>query len=370
MKPDHYQAIVVGGGFFGTTVALALHEHLPNVLLLEAESDLLTRASYANQARVHNGYHYPRSILTALRSRINFPRFVEAYEGCIYKSFFKYYAVSKVFSNVTAAQFKTFCDRIKAPAEPAPNDIKKLFNPNLIEEVFAVQEYAFDSTKLRRMVKELLAQSEVTVLLGARVGRVRPGAGSTLTVEFTDSDGEHSASADRVYNCTYSQINQILSDSELPLIRLRHELTEMPLLEVPNELRSLGITVVCGPFFSLMPFPPRGIHSLHHVRYTPHCSWSDGDVLNRDSHRFFREHARASGFRTMIKDATRYLPIIGDSRYVDSLWEIKTILPLSDLDDSRPILFKRDHGLPNLTCILGGKLDNIFDVLDEVEDRL
>ncbi len=370
MKSDHHQAIVIGGGFFGSTLALALKERLPNVLLLEKGADLLMRASYANQARVHHGYHYPRSILTALRSRINFPRFVEAYAGCIHKSFRKYYAISKVFSNVTAAQFKAFCDRIEAPAEPAPDGIKKLFNPDLVEEVFAVQEWAFDSTKLRRIVKELLAQSEVTVLLGARVGRIRPGADSTLTVEFTDSSGEHSASADRVYNCTYSQINRILSDSGLPLIRLRHELTEMPLLEVPDELRSLGITIMCGPFFSLMPFPPEGLHSLHHVRYTPHFSWSDGDAPYRDSDRFLRQHSNRSGFRTMIADARRYLPVIGDSRHVDSLWEIKTILPLSDLDDSRPILFKSDHGLSNLTCILGGKIDNVFDVLDEVEDRL
>ena len=30
------------------------------------DADLMQRASYANQARVHNGYHYPRSLLTAL----------------------------------------------------------------------------------------------------------------------------------------------------------------------------------------------------------------------------------------------------------------------------------------------------------------
>lgn len=368
MKPNRYDAVVVGGGFFGSTLALALCERLGNVLLLECGPDLLMRASYANQARVHNGYHYPRSILTALRSRINFPRFVESYAECIHRSFHQYYAVSKIYSNVTADQFKTFCDRIGAPTKTAPDPVKKLFDADLIEEVFEVEEYAFDSTKLRQTVKGLLAQSEVTSLLGARVGRIRQGADSSLTVEFTSADGEHSAAADRVYVCAYSQINQILSDSELPLIRLRHELTEMPLLEVPDELRPLGITIMCGPFFSLMPFPPLGIHSLHHVRYTPRDSWSDGEGPYRDSYRYLHERAVASGFRTMLSDAKRYLPAIAKSRYVDSLWEVKTILPLSDLDDSRPILFKRDYGLPNLTCVLGGKIDNVFDVLDQLED--
>jgi hypothetical protein len=40
-------------------------------------------------------------------------------------------------------------------------------------------------------------------------------------------------------------------------------------------------------------------------------------------------------------------------------------MPRNDRDDGRPVLFKRDHGLPNLHCVLGAKLDNIFDLLEE-----
>ena len=34
------------------------------------------------------------------------------------------------------------------------------------------------------------------------------------------------------------------------------------------------------------------------------------------------------------------------------------------VDDSRPVLYVRDCGLPNLTCLLGGKIDNVYDILD------
>ncbi len=54
----------------------------------------MSRASYNNQARVHNGYHYPRSILTALRSRISFPRFVDEFRDCVDSDFDKYYLIS------------------------------------------------------------------------------------------------------------------------------------------------------------------------------------------------------------------------------------------------------------------------------------
>jgi septum formation inhibitor-activating ATPase MinD len=49
---------------------------------------------------------------------------------------------------------------------------------------------------------------------------------------------------------------------------------------------------------------------------------------------------------------------------VDSIWEVKTVLPKSEVDDSRPVLYRADCGLPNLTCILGGKIDNIYDIVD------
>ena len=66
-------AVVVGGGFFGCKIAIELRRRgFSHVVLCERESALMRRASYANQARVHNGYHYPRSLVTAERSRRNF----------------------------------------------------------------------------------------------------------------------------------------------------------------------------------------------------------------------------------------------------------------------------------------------------------
>ena len=71
-------AVIIGGGFYGSAIAiyLAKTRGLRRLILLEREPELLIRASYNNQARVHNGYHYPRSFTTAFRSRVNLPRFV------------------------------------------------------------------------------------------------------------------------------------------------------------------------------------------------------------------------------------------------------------------------------------------------------
>ena len=79
-----------------------------------------------------------------------------------------------------------------------------------------------------------------------------------------------------------------------------------------------------------------------------------------DTSEYFKQASRVSNYLYMVKDAQRYLPILKECQYMDSLWEVKTILPSSEVDDSRPILFRQNHGLKNLTCVLGGKIDNIY----------
>ena len=102
----HNKTVIIGGGFYGLSVALYLYDTLDvkNIDILEKEKQTMTRASYVNQARVHNGYHYPRSILTGYRSAVNFPRFTKQFGTAIHSDFNKYYAVAKHLSKVNAHQ--------------------------------------------------------------------------------------------------------------------------------------------------------------------------------------------------------------------------------------------------------------------------
>jgi glycine/D-amino acid oxidase-like deaminating enzyme len=361
-----YDIAIVGGGFFGAELAVRLGRRFPRILLLEREAELLTRASYHNQARVHNGYHYPRSFLTALRSRVNYPRFKSEYADCIADSFAKYYAVARKFSKVTAGQFHAFCRRIGAPCVPATGSIRRWFNFDLIEELFRVEECAFDACRLRARVWGKLNDAGVTVALQTTATRLA-GRNGCLELIAAGPDGEAAFEAEHVFLCTYANLNGILRASGLPVIPLKQELTEMALVEVPEPLRSMGITVMCGPFFSCMPFPARALHSLSHVRYTPHDAWFDGPSDDVDVPARFAAATKQTHYPLMIRDSARYLPSLAESRYVDSLWEMKTVLPRNEADDGRPILFRPHHGLTNVHCVLGSKIDNIYDALDHIE---
>ena len=65
----------------------------------------------------------------------------------------------------------------------------------------------------------------------------------------------------------------------------------------------------------------------------------------------------------MQRDAQRFLPCLRDARYVRSLFAVKTVLIQNEVDDGRPILFRRHREHPNLVTVMGGKIDNIYDVL-------
>jgi glycine/D-amino acid oxidase-like deaminating enzyme len=362
---------VIGGGFYGCVVALELGKYLPMILLVEKESDLMQCASYNNQARIHQGYHYPRSILTSLRSRENFSRFVSEFSDCVVSSFTKYYAIGRIMSKVNAAQFRVFCQRIGAPVEIAPKSVNNLFNPELIETVFKVKEFAFDAKRLKEIMFAELDQCDVELRLGTRIRSVASADSNRMVVAYDGMSGTGELVTKHVFNCTYSQVNRVLEASRLPLIPMKHEYTEMALVEPPDEISGLGITVMDGPFFSLMPFPARNLYSLSHVRYTPHHHWYDrADETLFDAHEYFRQHVPESRFVHMIKDVQRYLPAAAASRYVDSLWEVKTLLPRSEVDDSRPILYRDNERMPGIVSILGGKIDNIYDIRERIAKQL
>lgn len=368
---ESWDVLVVGGGFYGLYLAEYLAARFPRVLLCERGADLMRRASYANQARVHNGYHYPRSLLTAVRSRVNFPRFVDEFRPAINSTFEKLYAVARGTSKVTAEQFAESMRRIGAPTEPAAPEVRKLFDADTIEEVFRTREYAFDASELKRLMAERVRRAGVEVRLSTTVERVAPLPGGTVEVVLDEHGTATELAAGMVVCCAYGQTNAVAAASGLPVIPLKHELAEMALVEVPPALKGLGITVMDGPFFSCMPFPPRGLHTLSHVRYTPHGHWYDGlpGEPHARAYDLFDVARKRTAFPHMVRDAAKYLPAIAGCEYRDSLWEVKTVLPRSEADDSRPILFRPDHGVPNYHVVMGGKIDNVYDVADEIGKR-
>jgi hypothetical protein len=295
---------------------------------------------------------------------VNFPRFVRDHSSAVKRDFTNIYAIARRNSKVTARQFERFCRDIGARLEPVSPLFSKLFEPRLIEQAFLVEEYAFDATQLSRWAKQELDEAGVEIRLNTRAKGIRTKK-NTLSIECDGTNSDAELSARFVFNCTYSGLNQFTGAFRGTRTKLKHEIAEMALVQVPPALCGLGVTVMDGPFFSIMPFPPRGLHTLSHVRYTPHLHWKDDP--GSDPYRRLSEYDHATRMNRMIRDVARYMPGILDAQYVDSLFEMKTTLVKNEGDDGRPILFEQHPELPGCYSILGGKIDNIYDVLEKLD---
>lgn len=358
-----YDYLIVGGGFYGCCLALFLRSISDRVLLIEESGELMGRASRVNQARVHTGFHYPRSALTAVKSMVLHGRFMEDFPNAVVDDFEMLYAIARHRSKVSAKRFYRMFRDIGAPIRPAPPTQSALFNGEMIEEVFACSEMAFDYTVLRDHLAERLIREGVELRLETRLEALEDGAES---IRAGLSDGSE-VTARFAFNITYAQINAVLDMAGLPQAKLKHELAEIALVEPPPDLARYGVTVMDGAFFSCMPYPSEKLYSLTHVRYTPHKSWTDSPGTPTTLGETIRHEPLETRVRHMINDAQRYLPCLSEARYKKSISDVKTVLLKNERDDGRPILYQQMPSTSHVVSILGGKIDNIYDLFELVQ---
>ncbi len=361
--PAQYDFTVVGAGFFGVRLALQLAEKGLRVALLEKGPSICRRASYINQARIHNGYHYPRSLSTALGSHKHYDRFCREMEGCIDDTFEHIYAIAREGSYTNAYQFQQFCRTLGLPLKAAGSRLRQLFDWNHIEDVFVVVEGAFNARAIRRKYERLLDQNEnVTLLTNTTCNRID----LDRAVARLETSGGGIATLG-VFIVTYAETNNMLLASGLAPLDLKAEITEVCLVDVPDSFRHRGVTVMDGPYFSCMPMPAEACHSLTHVSYTPHVSWSLNNHPDNPD-RILACYPKKTRFMYMLKDTRRYLPRLEESRYRGSLFEVKVVPSRNEVDDGRPILFRMYSKEPACISVLGSKIDSIFELEDAVDE--
>ncbi|MFC0397985.1 NAD(P)/FAD-dependent oxidoreductase [Paraburkholderia rhizosphaerae] len=359
MSTTRYDVVVIGAGFFGANIAAFLARQNQRVLLLEKEPQILGRASFFNQARVHNGYHYPRSLATAWSSHQNYDRFMSDYGDCVYSGFEHIYAIPRDKSLTSSYQFAKLCDFIGLPYHDVDRETFKLFDPTRIERAFVVEEAAIDNAKLRaRMLSDLEALPDLTLLCNADLDAMDISDGE---VTLSINGGAQRFVTRRVFNVTYSGINRILRMIGQQPLAIKNELAEICMVRMPEPLRKFGFTVMDGNFFSCMPAPAHGCHSLSHVRYTPHASWNAAqagwDVGSKTS-----AAAMESRFSYMKNDSALYVPGLAGVEYLYSTFEVKAVPIKNEFDDARPILFTVHEQSPQIVSVLGSKLDCIYEV--------
>lgn len=245
---EKYDKIIIGAGFYGLYSALFCGEKGQRVLVLECDPAPFGRATYINQARVHQGYHYPRSLSTAMKSAGYFERFHKDFSFCINREFRKVYATSSVYSWTNGAQFKKFCEAAHIPCEELHAEL--FFKKGMCDRAFLTREYTYDATILKNYYLERLREfPNVTILCGAKL----TGIEKTTDSLVLHVEGKEDVETGFLLNATYAATNQILGMLGYEKFGIKYELCEIILCEVNDSLRQYGFTVMDGPFFPSCP---------------------------------------------------------------------------------------------------------------------
>lgn len=367
---EHFDKIIIGAGLYGLYAALFCAKKGEKVLVVEYDPEAFSRASYINQARVHMGYHYPRSYTTAKTSADYYDRFIEDYEFCIHNSFNKIYAISKNFSWTNAAQFKKFCANTDILCKPI--NIDEYFKEEFCEGAYLSQECSYDAQALKKyFLEELEKYPNAQIFYNTHIIKA-----TKMSDEYSlvTNDNEE-LTTKFVLNTTYASINQVLKIFGEEPLNIKYELCEVILCKVSDNLRNVGITMMDGPFFSLMPFGQTEFHSLTAVNFTPHktshslspkfdCQERSNNTCSNNKlgncNTCIAKPKTSWPFMHAI--AKKYLNENITIEYVESLYSVKPILQASEVDDSRPTVIKEFSSKPKLISVLSGKINTVYDL--------
>lgn len=366
--------MIIGAGLYGLYAALFCARRGEKVIVLECDREAFSRATFVNQARVHQGYHYPRSLSTAAKSAGYFARFNRDFDFCIHREFKKIYATSSNFSWTSGTQFQEFCQAAEIPCEEVPAG--RYFQENACDGAFLTREYTYDAKILRDYYLEKLAEfpENVEILYGIEICGIEKQAHSYQIKSTVGDDYE----APYVLNATYAGTNQILTMLGYEPFGIKYELCEIILCDTNEKLHEYGFTVMDGPFFSIMPFGKTGVHSLTAVSFTPHTACFDSlpqfDCQRAAGKYCTPEHLGncnhcpakpVTAYPYMSALARKYLRPEYGFDYKESLYSMKPILMSSEIDDSRPTVIRIHSDEPKFVSVLSGKINTVYD-LDEV----
>lgn len=332
----------------------------------------MSKASLVNQARLHGGYHYPRSVATARMSHEHQQRFTKEHQDFINFSYDKYYAIDRYGSLTDSQQFQRFCDYIGAPYTAIK--VAKPFQDHRIAALFKTTEYSFDPILLGRFYQQQLAEcTGIQVFTNAQVQSVEK-LGSHWHIQLQTNDNTIvTYQTPLVVNATYAASNAINQLFQLENIDLQHEIAEMVLLSAPA-LQNIGLTIMDGQFGSIMPYGLTGLHSLSSVAYTHH------EVSKNQLPTFpcQQEHPNCqpklvancnycsvrptSNFLKMQRQIQQYFTDNVQLHYYQSLFNIKSKLRANTIDDGRPTEITKLSAQPDFYCVFAGKVQSIYEI--------
>jgi hypothetical protein len=359
-KKKLYDVAIIGAGIFGAEIAIKAKEAGLSSILLEAKNDILQGASKNNQNRLHLGFHYPRDIETGRQCIKGFNAFKDKYSDCINDNFINAYFVSSNNSFVTSEQFQNHAIALDVPFK----EINLKDFPLKIDNVnygIECEEVVYDCSILRDLVKSHLKLNHIEISLNHKVDNVS----KNLDLYKICSSKKSPIYAKSVINCSYSDINFITNQLGFEASKNQYEYTVVPIVEL--DIPKVGVTVMDGPFMTLLPYGKSNDFLLYHV---------ENSVIARENSIFFnqswgspktapfKEVDKKIFFNKIIKDSMSHLSFLKKAKLKGFLEGPRMVLSKNDKTDARPSIVKKYD--ETYITVFSGKIDHSIWVAEDV----
>jgi len=339
---------VIGAGIFGVTTAIRLARSGFAVHLYEKSHDILTAASSINQYRLHRGYHYPRSLETAVDCLNSEVSFMEEYAGAILDNVEHYYSISRRDSLTSARQFLDFCKKLDL--EYTLTDLN-LVRRDSVDLCVRVKESLFDAQALRSICWQKLRSLNINVKLS------------------TEADERTISHYDFAVISTYSATNSLLSNFPEAQEDYQFELCEKPVVRLSERFKNKSIVILDGPFMCVDPFGHSGLFVLGNV---VHAIYQTNigkvpvidDQFNGWLNNGIIKEPPISSFEDFIASGAEFIPELEKAEHVGSMFTIRTVIPHKEETDERLTLVKRVA--EKIITIFSGKIGTCVEAANQV----
>jgi glycine/D-amino acid oxidase-like deaminating enzyme len=351
-SPTRGRVAVVGAGVFGVTTAVRLASDGWAVDIFEAQSSIMNGATGNNVFRLHRGYHYPRSLDTAIETKESVRSYLAEYGPAVITSKQHLYAVAKVGSRVTGQQFLDHCVAAGLETELVTSP---LVREDTTELVIAATESRMDPVSLRSIGLRRLAEAGVRLFMETEAGP-----------DVVDN-------YDFVILCGNARSNTLMLEWGIRPPRRQFEVCEVAIME-GAALGDVDIVIMDGPFNSLSPYGrQRNLHILYDVEHSVHYRSVSEHFEPPAEYRALLTNpngkpSELTAFDAMLANATNFVNGLDDARYRGSLWSVRTVLADVDATDERPTIV--NWVAPTVITLFSGKLVTAVTAAETVVDEL
>jgi hypothetical protein len=359
--------LIIGGGIFGLTTFMKLISKKYDCILLEKEKKIMLGASTNNLNRVHLGYHYPRDYKTAQQSKLGSKSFINFYRSSIIKYFQNYYLISRENTLTKFKDYLKFCKKNGLSFKVVKNinfftKINEKFNN--IEGIIKVQEpiYSWDlivkiiNKKIKKINKKrIFTNSEVlNITKKKNIFHVK----TKKKIHY----------ADVVIDASYFSLNYRLFENRRIknyFKKIFYQITLITEINIKN-IDMLGLAVMDGPFFSLLPKGNHNEHLLYHVKHSviKESQKLTKSFLNLKKKNFLKSFNKTKIF--LSKELNYFLPKL-EFKFTNNFFISKRVL-FKNKNDSRISSVLEPE--KNYFLIASAKVDHSVDIANQLVEKI